>query len=259
MFHPGVIRPMNPSIDALLDLQVIDKRRQALKQAREQQHVRVLDAEKAYLAVETSVTAASGEVAKMGALIRQYSADVARCDTNITELRSRQMNAKTNKEYMTIINGIETAKQEKGVREQSMKELGNRVSEQEAKVAAFQAQANQLKAVFEELRDNSGSAAQPGSEEQELQNQYDAAKAQVQPAFLEVYERLVKARHKMPLMRVDPVSRSTAFGGVISHNQLEQIRMGKLVVDRSSNAILYLVEREKPDAKGEQAAGEQAK
>jgi hypothetical protein len=52
----------------------------------------------------------------------------------------------------------------------------------------------------------------------------------------------VKANHKMPLMRIDPKNRSTAYGSIISHNMIEQIRMGKLVIERGSNAIMYLDE-----------------
>jgi len=44
----------------------------------------------------------------------------------------------------------------------------------------------------------------------------------------------------MPLMRVDPKTRTTPVGAILSHNQVEQIRQGKLVIDRGSNAILYL-------------------
>ena len=237
---------MNPSIDALLDLQVIDKRRLSLKLAREQQHARVGEGEKLYQAALAAEAAAAADVERMGALVRQYTSDVARCDTTLAELRSKQMNAKTNKEYMAIINSIETSKQEKALREQSVKELGGRIKEMEAKVAAAKEQAAQLKLKFEELKASTGGSDKPSAEEAELQRQYDKAKSRVDPAFLEVYERLVKANHKMPLMRVEPHSRSTAFGGVISHNQVEQIRMGKLVVDRGSNAILYIVEREKP-------------
>jgi len=237
---------MNPSIDALLDLQVIDKRRLSLKQAREQQQSRVIDAETAYQTALAAEAASAADVERMGALVRQYTADVARCDTTIGELRSKQMNAKTNKEYMAIINSIETTKQEKSLREQSVKELGTRITEMEAKVAAAHEQAGKLKSKVEEQQAATGGSTQPTTEERELQKQYDDTKARVEPAYLEVYERLVKANHRMPLMRVDGLTRSTAFGGVISHNQIEQIRMGKLVVDRSSNAILYLVEREKP-------------
>lgn len=239
---------MNPSIDALLDLQVIDKRRLSLKQAREQQLARVTDAETAYQTALASETTAAVDVERMGALVRQYTADAARCDNTLGELRSKQMNAKTNKEYMAIINSIETTKQEKSLREQSLKELGARIIEMEGKVAAAKEQAAKLKLKVEEQQAATGGSGQPTSEERELQEQYDSAKARVDPAFLVVYERLVKANHRMPLMRVDSRTRSTAFGGLISHNQIEQIRMGKLVVDRSSNAILYLLEQEKPQA-----------
>jgi hypothetical protein len=82
----------------------------------------------------------------------------------------------------------------------------------------------------------------PCAEESALDAQYAERRAQVEPAFLEVYERLVKAMHKAPLLRVDPVTRATPLGAVLSFNQVEQIRMGKLVIDRTSNAILYLSE-----------------
>ena len=73
---------MNPSIVALLDLQVIDKRRLALKQAREQKQGKVADAEKTAAAAEAAAAAATAEVERMGALIRQYHADVERCDVD---------------------------------------------------------------------------------------------------------------------------------------------------------------------------------
>ncbi len=241
---------MNPSIDALLDLQVLDKQRLALKRAREERLNRLTDAEKSASSAAAETTAAAAEVEKLGALIRQYTADVARCEATINDLRSKQMNAKTNKEYMAIINGIETAKSEKANREQSVKDLAARVAEREAKVAAAKEHAEKLSARRGELVAANDTEATP--EEVELQRQYDERKAKVDPKFLEVYERLIKANHKMPLMRVDPKSRSTAFGSVLSHNQVEQIRMGKLVIDRS-NAILYIVDREKSsegEAKG---------
>ena len=40
--------------------------------------------------------------------------------------------------------------------------------------------------------------------------------------------------------RVDPKTRTTPVGAILSHNQVEQIRQGKLVIDRGTNAILYI-------------------
>jgi len=85
-----------------------------------------------------------------------------------------------------------------------------------------------------------GAAGGPTADEQELENQAAAVKARIDPEFLQVYERLIKSGHKMPLMRVDPKTRTTPVGAILSHNQVEQIRQGKLVIDRGSNAILYL-------------------
>lgn len=244
---------MNSSIEALLDLQVIDKKRLTLKRAREQQNGQVDDAGKVAEAATASAAAATVEVEKLGALIRQYTADVARCDTTIADLRSQQMNAKTNKEYMVIINGIEAAKLEKANREASVKELGGKIEALEAKASAAKAQAAALTAKAKEVKSTNSAAAKPTEEEQVLQKRYDEIRSTIEPAFLEAYERLVKANHKMPLMRIDPKSRSTAYGTIISHNMIEQIRMGKLVIERGSNAIMYLDESAKKSLAKDQA------
>jgi len=237
---------MNSSIEALLDLQVIDKKRLTLKKAREAQSGQVDEAAKAATAAEAAATTAAGEVDKLGALIRQYTADTARCDETIADLRSQQMNAKTNKEYMAIINGIEAAKLEKTNREASVKELNAKVEALQAKAKAAQEQAAGLQSKASQVKTTNATAIKLTDEEIELQKRYDEIRGTLDPAYLEAYERLVKANHKMPLMRIDPKTRSTPYGSIISHNMIEQIRMGKLVIERGTNSILYVDESAAP-------------
>lgn len=243
---------MNSNIAALLDLQVIDKRRQTLKHVRDGRKTKFGDAEKAWKNAEGSAQTSNQESEKLDALIRQYTADSARCDATIADLRSKQMGAKTNKDYMAIINGIEAAKVEKGMREASIKEVTARLEALKDKAAKMSEQSAKLKADYETLVSGAGGVEQTTPEEQEIEREYGQRKAQVDPAFLEVYERLVKARHPMPLAKVDPNTRATPMGIMISHNQIEQIRMGKLVVCRNSNSILYIAETAKSgaDSKG---------
>jgi predicted nucleic acid-binding Zn-ribbon protein len=233
---------MNANIAALLDLQVIDKKRLVLKHAREATHSKLSDAEKAWRTADGNASVSGAEVDKLGALMRQYTADSARCDTTIAELRTKQMGAKTNKDYMAIINGIELAKSEKVMREQSIKEITQRLDALKEKAAKAAEQSAVLKAEYDRIAAESGVPDQPSPEEAAVQKLYDEKKAAIDAAFLEAYERLVKARHPMPLAKVNTTSRATPHGVMISHNQIEQIRMGKLVIDRTSNSILYLVE-----------------
>lgn len=233
---------MNVSIDALLELQVIDKQRLTLKRARLQKGATLADARKAAVAGEEAAKAVEAEIEKKNALVRQYTADLARCDATITDLRQKQMSAKTNKEYMAIINGIEAARLEKNHRDQSLKELAAKMQELTDKLAKAKEQAATVAAQLAGVEKDTAAGTQATPEEQALQAQYDARKATVDPKFLEVYERLVAAKHPRPLMRVDPTTRSTPVGAVISHNQLEQIRMGKLVICSGTNAILYIAE-----------------
>lgn len=232
---------MNANIAALLDLQVIDRKRQALKHAREARRLTLSEAEKAWKTAESAAVTAAGELDKLGALVRQYTNDSARCDATIADLRTKQMGAKTNKDYMAIINGIELAKVEKTMREQSIKEVTTRLDALKEKAAKAVEQVAALKASYERVVADAGGPDQPTAEEIQIERAYDERKSTVDAAFLETYERLVKARHPLPLAKVDPTSRATPMGVMISHNQIEQIRMGKLVVDRN-NSILYLAE-----------------
>ncbi len=231
---------MNPNIQALLDLQVIDKQRLTHQRAREAKLKKLADAEAAWKAALAGATAAQAEVDRLGALIRQYTADVERCDKAVIDLRGKQPEAKTNKEYMDLINGIESAKLEKVKREASLKELQVRVTELTTKAADAVAKADQSKTAYDAILPSGETAKVPTAEEAQLQAQYAELRNQVAGEFLEAYERLIKARHKSPLLRVDPATRATPFGTLLSANHIEQLRSGKLVVDRTTNAILYL-------------------
>jgi len=247
---------MNANIAALLDLQVIDKKRLVLKHAREDRHAKLAEAEKAWKTAETNTVTAATEVDKLGALMRQYTADSARCDATIADLRTKQMGAKTNKDYMAIINGIELAKAEKVMREASIKEITTRLETLKEKAVKAQEQSATLKTEYERVAAESGTPDQASPEEAAVQKLYDEKKASIDAAFLEAYERLVKARHPQPLAKVNPVTRATPMGVMISHNQIEQIRMGKLVIDRTSNSIMYLVESARSSESGKSGADE---
>ena len=234
------LRPMNPHIQALLDLQVIDKQRLTHKRGRDAKLKKLADAEKAWKAASEAAVSAQGEVDRLGALTRQYTADVERCDKTVADLRAKQPEAKTNKDYMDLINGIEAAKLEKVKRETSLKEIQSRVDDLIAKAAEAATRAEQAKTTLQTIATDAEAAKVPTPEEAALQQQYDELRNVVDPAFLEHYERLIKANHKTPLLRVDVATRSTPFGTLLSPNYVEQLRAGKLVIDRTTNAILYL-------------------
>jgi len=231
---------MNSNIQTLLDLQVIDKQRLALKRAREAKLAKLAAAEKAMVAADAAAASAINEIDRLGAMIRQYTADVERCDKTVTDLRGKQPESKTNKEYMDLINGIEAAKLEKVKREASLKELMGRVDALTVKANDAKEAAAKVKVAHDATAIEAHSAKVPTAEESALQAQYDEAKHTVEPTFIEHYERLIKAHHKTPLLRVDAATRATPFGSLLSPNHVEQLKAGKLVIDRATNGILYL-------------------
>ena len=230
---------MNANIEALLELQVIDKQRLTLLKARKAKQARLAEVRRAAALTSETAAASAGEVDKLGALIRQYTADVVRCDASIAELRSKQMVAGSNKEYMAIINGIETARLEKSHREQSLKELTAKQEQFAAKATAAKAEATASQALVATVEAEAAGAEQPSPEEAELQQAYNTKKATVDPKFLEAYERLVQAG-KQPLVRIDPTTRATPLGAVASMNQIEQIKSGKLILATGTQQILYV-------------------
>lgn len=227
-------------IAALLELWSIDQRRRGFSKVRDGAREIAAKLEAAWKAAAENATASQGEAERIDALVRQYSADVVRCDATIAELAQKKLSAKSNREYMDIHNGIEHARQEKTQREQSVKELSARKADLVAKAQEVQAKADTAKAEYEAAAAKVGAAGGPGDDEKALDEQAAALRASIDPEFLQTYERLVKSGHKSPLMRVDPKTRTTPVGAILSHNQVEQIRQGKLVIDRNTNAILYL-------------------
>ncbi len=231
---------MAESVTALLELWSIDQRRRKLSLVRDSATGAASKVETTWKAAEAAAIAAKAEVDRLDALIRQYTADVERCDKTIAGLAQKKLGAKSNKEYMEIHNGIEQARAEKTQREQSVKEQTLRQADLAAKAQGAVDKAAAAKADFEAASGKVGAAGGPTADEQDLDAQAAAVKARIDPEFLQVYDRLIKSGHKMPLMRVDPKTRTTPVGAILSHNQVEQIRQGKLVIDRGSNAILYL-------------------
>lgn len=231
---------MNETISALLELQAIEQQRRALRRDREEKLKRLAAAQKASNEGEAAAKAALAESERYAALVRQYQSDVERCETSIGELRAKQPEAKTNREYMEIMNGIEAAKLEKVKRESSIKDITGRIDAIKEKAAQAAEAASGLQAKLAEAEAQAAGSHEPGPEEAALTAQYDEKRKQADPKFLEHFERLLKANHKTPLLKVDPGTRATPLGTIISHNQVEQVRTGKLVIDRASNAILYL-------------------
>jgi predicted nucleic acid-binding Zn-ribbon protein len=212
---------MHPTINALLELHQTNLQRQRLIAQRQGRETTSSKADAALNKAKEAVTTAQAEVDRNDALLRQYTTDVERCDEQMTSLRGRQMEAKTNKEYLEIINGIESAKAEKALRQESLNNLNGQIEGLKEAVTAAEAHLAKVQEAYDK-------------------HIYQEQRQAVDSKFLEVYERLIKSRHKTPLLPVDGATRATPFGRIISHNDAEKLRLGNLVIDTGTNAILYI-------------------
>ena len=233
---------MHPAITQLLDLHQVNVQRQRLIQDRSGREDKRRQADQA-LAKFTALSQTSRQMVEdQGALIRQYTADVERCDTDIQSFRARQMEAKSNKEYLECINGIENAKAEKKLREESLANLNASVEELQQKAEAAEAKLAEIQGKYDQFVANLQESEEAGRSSAELERLYQEKRQGLDPKFLEVYERLIEAKHHMPLISVDPLTRATPLGQIISHNDCERIRGGQLVTDPMTNGILYIQE-----------------
>lgn len=231
---------MQETIRALLELHEVNRQRQVLIEERKARERRLAEAQRTLAEKTAAREAAEQEREGLAALVRQYTADKERCEETIARLREQQMQARSNKEYLACINGIEGAKAELKLRENSLAELGERRDELDRRVAAATTAEEEARAAVEAVERDIAAHEEQGASEQELDRIYGEKKRAVDPKFLETYERLVQARHPMPLMRVDARTRATPMGNVINTSAAEQLRLGHLVVDSVSNAILYI-------------------
>lgn len=237
---------MHPTIQALLELDDIDRQRRILTTEREGKESRVAEARQAHERALAALATLQEEAGSSDALMRQYQDDISSNEERIAALREQQMSAKTNKEYMAAINGIEEAKSRKTMSTERLADLEKQVAEQQGTVAAAAAEVASLAETLAKVELSNTTAADAESSESELDRLYKAQREQVDAKFLEVYERLVRSRHKMPVMPIDPRTRATPYGSIISHNQMEQIRGGALALDSTTNAILYIKEEPPP-------------
>ncbi|TVR44419.1 MAG: hypothetical protein EA402_07015 [Planctomycetota bacterium] len=233
---------MHPAIAQLLDLHQVNEQRQRLRSTREGRDSKRQQAEAALAKFQRLQQAAAKKVDDQGALIRQYTADVERCDAQIQELRGKQMEAKTNKEYLECINGVEHAKAEKKLRQESLTSLGSQVEALQAQAAAAQAKLDEIQGKYDNFMAGLEEPADAATSAEELERIYQEKRRNCDAKFLEVYERLIEARHKHPLIPIHPLTRATPLGQIISHNDCERIRNGQLVTDPMTNGILYLTE-----------------
>jgi len=235
---------MHPKIRALLDLDDVNRQRELLAKQRRAREEALQAAEAAHQKLQEHADALLEEAHRSDALIRQYTQDIANCDERIEKLRGQQLEATSNKAYLTCINGIESAKSEKKVREESLALLREQIEGQQAKADEAKAKADEARAKVEEVKTENETHAEADTSEAELERLYEERKKEVDPKFLKIYERLVAAKHPRPLMQVDPRTRATPLGNRVSTNALESLRLGVLVTDPACNAILYVDEPE---------------
>lgn len=233
---------MHPVITALLDLHDVNRKRMALARERRAVEAKLETAQKALAQMTTEADRLEGETRTSDALIRQYRSDVERCERVIRESREKQMQAKTNKEYLACVNAAEQAKSEKRLREESLKQLDTNVEVKRQAAQAALARRDEAAKALDSAKSEVAAGAERNAAEKQLDAIYQEKRNAVEPKFLETYERLVAANHRMPLMKVDPRTRATPYGQIIGTNQLEMIRLGHFVKDPQSNAILYVDE-----------------
>ena len=205
---------MHANLRALLDLHDINQSRvRLLRAAQDSEKALQAERDKA-AALVAKAEALATEATSADALIRKYEADIARCDETIEQNRAQQSTAKTNKEYLALINGIEDAKNEKRLREESLTRLQADIDGKKAAAEAAKTEAEQQAAVVSQQE---AAAAEETAGEESLENLerlYNEQKVNVDGELLQVYERLMQSRARACrswLLMAAPGPRPTAI------------------------------------------------
>jgi predicted nucleic acid-binding Zn-ribbon protein len=238
---------MHPHITELLALHEIDRSRQRLVGEREKREQRQLRAERALANANAAATEAAEKAVGADALIRQYSSRIEELQEQIASLRAQQMEAKSNKDYVAILNKIEEANAEAKLTREKPADLRANIDAMKARAEAISAKRDVVKAKHDEVLEACTGETDVDASEAELTRLYREQRSKVESNFLEVYERLVSSKHPMPVMPVDPKSRATPMGNVLPSHNFERLMGGELMIDEASNAILYLADEKKPE------------
>jgi len=233
---------MHATIRSLLELDDVNRQRQILVKRRREREARLAKTKEQAEQAQRVADQAADEAHRADALIRQYEADVQRCDQTIEKLRGQQMEASTNKAYLACLNGIEAAKNEKKLREESLLKLMEQTEELQAKADEAKSKAENAAGQVGVVEQEIAAQAEADASEAELDRIYQEKKQHCEPKYLEIYERLVQAGNPRPIMKVDPRTRATPLGNCINTNALESLRLGQLITDPACNAILYVDE-----------------
>lgn len=237
---------MHPHIRELIALHDIDRRRRRMVEEREKREQRQDRAKRALANANTAAEDAAEKATGADALIRQYTARIDELQEKVTTLRAQQMEAKSNKDYVSILNGIEEANAEAKLTREKLADLHANIDAMKAKAEAIAEKRDAVKAKHDEILEVTESDTDVDTSEAELNRMYTEQRSKVESNFLEVYERLVSAKHPMPVMPVDPNTRATPMGNVLPSHNFEKLMGGELMIDEASNAILYLDDEKKP-------------
>ena len=104
------------------------------------------------------------------------------------------------------------------LREESLENLQANVDELKASADKAAAQLADIQAKYDKFVAEHQEPEASGSSQEEVERIYAEKRQGLDAKFLEVYERLIAARHKTPLLEVNPATRATPLGQIISHN-----------------------------------------
>lgn len=195
---------MGPVLDGLVRLQSVENRLRAAKAKLARCRRSVIIQENQVRSLQSALEAKKEETQLTKVQCDRLELELKTKDAEVNKLRASLNNAKTNKEYATILTMLNTTKADNSKIETQILELMKAIETDEEECGAIRKQIEAQKQVLEETRKKAGSAAtEHEGEVAKIQAEWDQVAKDMPAKTLEVFNRVADTYDGEAVVRVD--------------------------------------------------------
>ena len=195
---------MGPVLDGLVRLQSVENRLRAAKAKLARCRRSVIIQENQVRSLQSALEAKKEETQLTKIQCDRLELELKTKDAEVNKLRASLNNAKTNKEYATVLTMLNTTKADNSKIETQILELMKAIETDEEECGEIRKQIEAQKQVLEETRKKAGGSAKAHEDEiAKIQAEWDQVAKDMPVQTLEVFNRVADTYDGEAVVRVD--------------------------------------------------------
>ena len=195
---------MGPVLDGLVKLQSVENRLRAAKAKLARCRRSVIIQENQVRSLQSALEAKKEETQLTKIQCDRLELELKTKDAEVNKLRASLNNAKTNKEYATVLTMLNTTKADNSKIETQILELMKAIETDEEECGEIRKQIEAQKQVLEETRKKAGGSAKAHEDEiAKIQAEWDQVAKDMPVQTLEVFNRVADTYDGEAVVRVD--------------------------------------------------------